>query len=54
MKKLKKTRRATQPSSRRRQLERLLKQIMAGKVSIQTVAHVTKKFPQSPYSRWIE
>jgi len=54
MKKLKKSRGTPKLESHRQQLERVLKQILAGKISIEDTAKMTKESPRAPYRRLIE
>lgn len=47
-------RRNSRPESHRRRLERLLKQILAGKVSIHAAAEMASESPPVPYRRVVE
>lgn len=45
---------SSRPASHRRRLERLLKKVLAGKVSIQAVAQMADEFTTLPYRRVVE
>lgn len=46
--------RSSRPASHRRRLERLLKKVLAGKVSIHAAAQMAEEFTAMPYRRIVE